>query len=738
MKKSTLLFFSIFILGSNIIFADFNARRLTDSQTWWNTQIQKCESKIEVYGLLYETTINLKMKLGKGYRWDLQDYYCQNPYPGQYEFIWTFSLPKNAYIKELNVWDAKKGSFVQTSVINLSSAESLYNPSSTSSTNVLLRQYMRRDYNGSYNLQYDLRVSPINWDESVEFVIKYVSPCEESYEKRIIEDYSYVFYTNYSSDCYTSTLPKYMVRDYNNPDIAPENFQSFSKTWTKQGDYWVVNLAPPNDYPSYFKLSFPSESPDGKFLRTASQDPYLFYQLSTKPFITDGQRFSRKIVIAFDIIQQYMGDYSRNNFLGMIKDALMISTTDKDSLVFVTSDFNVKWLNDNFQQRSENFINTQLNQVNQIVPKLNTLPYMLKDIVQYLNEKRTDAEVWLISDDYQTGVRAETVMDLLDQTFYSAKNKIVFNIIDVSNSYYGYYIQNKNYRGNEYLYENLTRLSGGNFGTTYSKYYKYFIDEVLDCWAPKISTVEIDPIPQNGLSYSRIDLNNGRNNFNITSRYFQLGMFYGNSPFTLNYFGNYSNGSYFNTIQLNDDNISVSDSLLQNTRLFWYGDYIMNDLFLQPQSYATIKYIEELSAQNHLITPYSGFVIPGVNGYVGFKRIYVDEIPTSVEEPKKQQEQTSLPTELSLSSYPNPFNPQTTIILKLTAESIKGEKSLDIYNILGQMICSFDLSQYKNSSEIKVQWNGLNDAGFPVSSGVYFAIFKTPQTVKSLKLLLVR
>ena len=100
----------------------------------------------------------------------------------------------------------------------------------------------------------------------------------------------------------------------------------------------------------------------------------------------------------------------------MVKEALMISTTEKDSLIFVTSDFNVRWLENNFEPRTENLITSGINSVNQIIPKLNTLPYMLKEIVQFLNDKKTDAEVLLISDDDQTGVRAETVMELLQQT----------------------------------------------------------------------------------------------------------------------------------------------------------------------------------------------------------------------------------------------------------------------------------------------------------------------------------
>lgn len=741
MKKFLLFLSTLFLFCSHQIFAGFYAQRINSNETWWASQILKFETKIDVYGLLYETTINVKLKLGKGYRWDLPSYYCQNPYSGKYEFIWNFSLPKNSYIKSLQVWDKSKQDFVSAVVIDLSTAEVEYDRNSNDTTNVLLRQYMQRDYNGTYNLHYDMRVAPVNWDESVEFIIKYVSPCEMAYAKRIIEDYSYQFYTtNYTYDpwnnrCFTNAQSVFYVLDHNNPDLAPQNFSNFTKSWTKQDDYWTVTITE-NESLSYFQLSLATEATNGKFLRTYSGNYNNFFQLATKPHISDELRYPRKIVIAFDLVNQYTGNYLRENFLEMLKEVLLISTTEKDSLLFVTSDFDVKWLTNNFEPRTENLINTHLNSVKQTVPKLNLLPYMLKDIVNLLNEKNVAAEVWLVSDDWQTGVRAETVMELLGQTYYSAVNEIVFNIMDASGGGY-YYIQNKHYRGNEYLYENLTRLSSGNFAKLYDTYYKYYIDRVLDCLAPKVSTVEIDPIPFGGFTYSRVNLNKGRNNFNITSRYYQLGMMEGSFPFDVNYYGNYLNDSYFNTIELTEDTTSVSESIAENTGLYWYGDYIMNELFLQPQSYSTIKYIEEISTQNHLLTPYSGFIIPSPKGYVGFRRIYLEDSVVSVQEEEVTQSD-ALPTEINISAYPNPFNPQTTILIKLGSEARHEEIKLDIYDILGQKIKSYVLTENSNSSALKVEWNGLNDAGTSVASGTYIAVLSTGKVIKSHKLLLVR
>jgi hypothetical protein len=232
-------------------------------------------------------------------------------------------------------------------------------------------------------------------------------------------------------------------------------------------------------------------------------------------------------------------------------------------------------------------------------------------------------------------------------------------------------------------------------------------------------------------------MNNGINNFNITSRYGELGIYEGSTPFDINYYGYYLGGGYFNNIKVDEDNTVLSNYMLENTGLYWYGNYIMQELFLQPQSYSTIKYIEDLSVQNHLLTPYTGFIIPGPSGYIGFNRIYLDQQAVSVKNDDVEK-QKILPNEISINSYPNPFNPTTTIVIKLGSSSFNTKKILNIYNILGKKVKTFDLPEYDSASEIKVVWDGLNDNGETVSSGIYIAVLKTGTQIKSLKLSLIR
>ena len=78
----------------------------------------------------------------------------------------------------------------------------------------------------------------------------------------------------------------------------------------------------------------------------------------------------------------------------------------------------------------------------------------------------------------------------------------------------------------------------------------------------------------------------------------------------------------------------------------------------------------------------------------------------------------STPREFALhQNFPNPFNPDTTINYDL-AES--ADVTLQIYNVLGQVVRTLVASEAQNAGRYQIRWNGMDDRGVPVSSGVYF------------------
>jgi len=98
------------------------------------------------------------------------------------------------------------------------------------------------------------------------------------------------------------------------------------------------------------------------------------------------------------------------------------------------------------------------------------------------------------------------------------------------------------------------------------------------------------------------------------------------------------------------------------------------------------------------------------NGHVGGDTLtYIDE--------------DNIPSEyqLSLSNYPNPFNSSTTIIYHVAnIGPIPAEIKIDIYDILGRKVRTL-INERKEVGEHKITWDGRDDDGVDLPSGVYFA-----------------
>ncbi|MCF7802714.1 MAG: T9SS type A sorting domain-containing protein [Candidatus Marinimicrobia bacterium] len=75
------------------------------------------------------------------------------------------------------------------------------------------------------------------------------------------------------------------------------------------------------------------------------------------------------------------------------------------------------------------------------------------------------------------------------------------------------------------------------------------------------------------------------------------------------------------------------------------------------------------------------------------------------------------PTKYQLAhNYPNPFNPFTTLQYGIPEDS---NVQLVIYDVSGKKICTL-VNTYQNAGWHQVQWNGRNEFGQTVSTGVYF------------------
>jgi len=94
----------------------------------------------------------------------------------------------------------------------------------------------------------------------------------------------------------------------------------------------------------------------------------------------------------------------------------------------------------------------------------------------------------------------------------------------------------------------------------------------------------------------------------------------------------------------------------------------------------------------------------------------------------------SVVTELN-GNYPNPFNPETTI--KFTTENIEKNTELVIYNLKGQKV-KILINEKLEAGNHQVVWNGKDENGKPVSSGIYFYKMKAGEYTSMKKMILMK
>lgn len=110
-------------------------------------------------------------------------------------------------------------------------------------------------------------------------------------------------------------------------------------------------------------------------------------------------------------------------------------------------------------------------------------------------------------------------------------------------------------------------------------------------------------------------------------------------------------------------------------------------------------------------------------------------IPTNTIEiqftPADEEELTPLPA-ADLFNYPNPFNPITTISYSLT--EFTGSARLEVFNIRGQLVKQFLISEPSG----KIIWDGKNNSGLPVSTGIYNARIVSKNSVMTSRMIMMK
>ena len=129
------------------------------------------------------------------------------------------------------------------------------------------------------------------------------------------------------------------------------------------------------------------------------------------------------------------------------------------------------------------------------------------------------------------------------------------------------------------------------------------------------------------------------------------------------------------------------------------------------------------------------FVILEVNGAsceFGLDDIYWDggETTSIIEDEFGEN-----PTKFNLqNSFPNPFNPVTTLRYDLPEDALV---NITIYDMVGRVVKTL-MNDQQTAGYKSIQWNATNDAGSPVSAGIYLYMIQAGEFRQTRKMVLLK
>ncbi|MCH7548435.1 MAG: metallophosphoesterase [Candidatus Krumholzibacteriota bacterium] len=102
--------------------------------------------------------------------------------------------------------------------------------------------------------------------------------------------------------------------------------------------------------------------------------------------------------------------------------------------------------------------------------------------------------------------------------------------------------------------------------------------------------------------------------------------------------------------------------------------------------------------------------------------------------PSSAGDTTNPPGISALNSWPNPFNPYTTISFVVNAPD---EVTLDVFDVRGHRLTTL-VKKTMVAGPHEIRWDGTDESGISLSSGVYFARLRSGRDTRTLRMVLLK
>jgi len=713
------IYFLIFLLMVQPIFAgDFSVYEANYPNVKdYNVNIDEATLVVHSRGNFIE--MNLYMTVS----YDFNSWFFKNY--DELEFLWEFSLPEHAIMHEFWVWFGD--SIMSCTVLDKWTAELLFSDVSSPVRNPGLLTQSQPNRDGE--VDYRLRLFPLVREEKKRFKIQYLLPARPAVEALRV----WLPTTQLMSQKSPGIDSLRIIYKYDQNPTAPGIVGTtiLKSEHVPQSSAWVLTI--PIEFDQFVELILPSPIQDKFYFSTFKQDGENYYHFAAYPPEVPRTKTPRNILIVIDYNRYNTRDLDGEFLLSYLKETLQQAFNETDSLNIIVAYDDLVQGSHTWMSCSEANLDELFARIMQrTFPSYSNFQPLVERAAAFINQQSDSSEVIFITNTDEISLSTSDKEELADEII--AKFKVGTNIhfIDLENKSRLSYNSGTGYYETqlESFYGKISYATAGNL--YFLRYHSiktilgaFFYEEISH-----FESVEVQLRFQNGFANSKHLLALHEGYYPLHFPIMEVGKFDGSLPVEVTVLGKIRMNKIVDQYTITASDTSPGSSQIVTS---WYGDHIRN-LLRYPYSTATVNDIINLSIDQRILTPYTGFLIFYPDEEHGYCQNCIDETQlTNIEIDSVEQDTT-----IELTACPNPFNSNVSITLNYSMIQRKKDLSLSIFNMLGQKVCTFDLANHFQRSENTFEWDGKNEDGIAVSSGVYFAVFQGPQIRHVLKLMLIR
>jgi hypothetical protein len=628
-----------------------------------------------------------------------------------FRFILTFQPPKEAVIIRATI--RMDATWIEAVPEDVLTAERLFNDANKGQPRCLLRQQVMREYSGLNTSRYQLEVSPVYYAKPFAISLTYLVKNELGL------DLAYASASSSDLLDYWDYRPiSYNFLDVQRPETRPVftgiPAATYFAPFTKQPSGWWQSSYSGQYYWGELEICWPYPKPPTPTLAYYHEDNEGYYQITAPPPVLPEERKAKRVLILYDLGIDSNNPFNRDLILDLFQNITLRSLAERDSMnILLIDQLQPRYLRDRFISASQENIVALLNEMrSHSIPQMSALPQLLRSATDYFNQLQRAGEIWLITDSERDAYPVAKANDILSLSINRLEQTVKIKIIACGRSYYGtsYSINGRYYQGNDYLFENMSRISEGGL-VRLENYGQYALPLAMaDLLSPALDLMEIDPFPHGGFCSGKYKFHPDRSHYPVLYPYIEIGRAEGNTPFTTGFYGNVDGEWYHKEVEIGD---TLYIGQVKQLKTMWHALHI-KDLLQQPQSWGLVDEIGRISKENHIVSPYCGFVVPSKEGYAGF--LQLEELDTLA----MDQAAVPVPERFEIQAYPNPFNSRAAIEVRLFHSDRDEPVTIRIFSLLGRLIHEWQQIVPAGETTVHLTWDGQNDQHQTVGTGIYF------------------